>query len=209
MTVPSKLAFRLLLLLRRLTDGWVIAALCIVLLNLYLGLHPAFLPKTVNAFRARPLTVGARAPAMTVRTVTGSISSVNFAGNGKPTIVYLFAPTCVWCARNAKSIDALARALSTTHQVIGLSRTDVGLADYVRERGIAYPVYSTTARAFAGRGTPTTYLISATGVVEAIWQGAWVPHTKKAIEARLQIALPDISSGDIGHPTPMTLSHPR
>src|SRR5665213_3539439 len=42
-------------------------------------------------------------------------------GNGKPTVLYIMAPTCHWCAENIENIRALAKAAGSQYGFIGIS----------------------------------------------------------------------------------------
>jgi len=178
----------------RAIDRWAIVAL--LGLSLVLNLRLLF-PNRMH-FHWYSLSQGSSMPTLNARDLSGSEVDVTWRTDGKATLVYLFAPRCIWCQRNAQSIDLLVAALGPQYRVIGLSNTSVGLAEYVKRRGIDYPVYSTTTRSIIERGTPTTYVVSPQGVIQEIWLGAYAGSVKTGVESRFGVKLPMIRTNGSG-----------
>jgi hypothetical protein len=57
--------------------------------------------------------------------------ALSFDVTRQPTIRYVFAPTCSWCARNLDNFKALVDQKTGGYRFIGVSLTDQGLPDYV------------------------------------------------------------------------------
>lgn len=126
---------------------------------------------------------------------SGNLSTIQLSG--QRTILYIFDPNCHWCALNLSSIKSLSSSTSGHYRVIGISRTSTGLADYLQENKLPFPVFVDTQRTDYAQldfvGTPQTVLISSDGKVEHNWPGAYMGETKKAVESYFKAKLPDIS----------------
>jgi peroxiredoxin len=51
---------------------------------------------------------------------------------------------------------------------------------------------SNEGRDILAGGTPTTFVISPTGVVKEVWHGAYAGKVKEEIEAKLRVQLPGV-----------------
>ncbi len=113
----------------------------------------------------------------------------------RPTVVYVFTPSCLWCARNMANVQVLVEAVETSHRVIALSLApDVG--DYVRQHGLTVPVYiEPDLEAMEGLGlgpTPHTIVLSADGKVERTWLGAYSGKIAEEVQSYFGVTLPGL-----------------
>lgn len=158
-------------------------------LNVYLGLGLGGRPAA-----ARGLVPGARMPNLIAAGPEGGTKTVNWGEGGRPTLLYIFSPSCAWCRRNDPNFSEVARVSGSQYNVVGFSLSAEGLKEYLSHRKIAYPVYVSLGdgsdRAFTNNPTPSTVLISANGVVEEVLDGAYSGAVKKRIETRFGVRLP-------------------
>jgi peroxiredoxin len=122
---------------------------------------------------------------------------MSYVGDGRPTLLYVFTPSCQWCAKNVNNIKALASRVHASHRVIGLSLDSDDVVDaYAKDHGLAFPIYirpnARTIAAYGLQSTPHTLLIDRFGVLQESWVGAYGGALGKQIEARFDIALPGL-----------------
>lgn len=113
-------------------------------------------------------------PSLVTQGADGLPEAVN-ATSG--TIFYLFSPQCEWCFRDRGNLEAIASGSRGKRKVVGLTATDVGLADYLRLSGFPGDVAVVTVDTLASsirdrfRTTPQTLVVEG-GVVVQAWPGA-------------------------------------
>ncbi len=130
--------------------------------------------------------------------LSGKAATISFAKNDPPVVLYVFSPTCGWCAKNMPNLQAMQVSAVARHfRLIGLSLDDHNLEQYVNKEHFTFPVYSNVAPAERVRlgmgGTPQTLMIS-NGVVVRNWEGAYTSDLQKEIESALGIKLPGINA---------------
>lgn len=166
-------------------------------LNLLLARRVRQLGATIDGQSSHEqLRVGTLVPPIIAKDLEGRSSTVAYVGSNQRTILYVFSPQCVWCARNAGNFEALLKARRGDDRFIGLSLSDVGLPEYVRNNKLTIPVLAGLSpgaiRAYKLGGTPQTLVISPEGRVVKNWQGAWINKEKSDIEAFFHVTLPGI-----------------
>lgn len=126
---------------------------------------------------AQSLTVGTRLTSLAVTDDHNKSVTLNFDGADRPTVIYVFSPTCGWCAKNLNNVKALYRLRSSDYAFVGLSLSPRGLSEYVRQADLKMPIYSGISqndlRRFHLGSTPQTIVISKDGVVMQSWEGAY------------------------------------
>jgi peroxiredoxin len=174
-------------------DGWFVLALLAISLaaNVYLGTKATF----SHGAAAPALVAGMKAPRLYAEEINGTKVAIDWSSDTRPTLLYVFSPSCVWCQRNFANFEALSRARKSDFRIIGLSTSSEGLKKYVEEHKLGYTVY--TNPDFAKdrdllRGTPTTFLISPEATIKEVWGGAYTGSMKEQIEARLGVKLPGL-----------------
>lgn len=169
-----------------------------VVINIFLSSQVVVLKKNIRGGAAEAtLEAGTLALPINVKGLGGESYSINYQGNGLPTILYIFSPRCLWCARNLENAKALAGRTSDRYRFIALSLLDEDLRAYVDAHGIDFMVYGgvsdqTRADYFLGR-TPQTIVISADGHVQKNWTGAYDADMARQVEEYFQITLPGLS----------------
>jgi hypothetical protein len=160
--------------------------------NVYLAhrLHSPLIRPTAD------LSVGARVPKLHVEDAKGQAVSIDWGADGRPTLVYVFSPSCHWCARNLENIKALNGSISSRYRIFWLSLSSSGLRKYIEDNNLSVPVYTNAVRLDGGRfvltETPQTILISPDAKVEALWRGAYSPELQRQIEKRFGVKLPGL-----------------
>src|SRR5436305_7711865 len=108
-----------------------------VILNIFLSLQVVTLKKNIKGGAAEAkLEAGTLAPPINVKGLGGESFSIYYQGNSLPTILYIFSPRCLWCARNLENAKALASRTSDRYRFIALSLLDNDLRAYVAEHDI-------------------------------------------------------------------------
>jgi AhpC/TSA family len=133
-----------------------------------------------------------------VTSLDGKPTTIFFTKADPPTLLYVFRPTCGWCAKNMPNLQAMEEFAPARHfRLIGISLDDHDLKTYVDNSHLTIPVYSNVDPSERVRlemgGTPQTLLIT-NGTVIRDWEGAYMPDLQKEIESTLGIKLPGMST---------------
>lgn len=177
-------------------DSWLVVALLAasLALNVFLALpyHRS------RAASSPDMAVGQKVPILKVREIGGANAIIDWASDARPTFVYIFSPSCVWCNRNLQNIKALSETRGAAYRFIGLSISDSGLKKYVEENELKFPVFTSPAdvrgREVKLHATPQTIVISPDGRVQEAWLGAYTGRVQAEIERKLGVSLPGIPS---------------
>jgi hypothetical protein len=144
---------------------------------------------------ARGLNQGDKAPPIRARDINGQVRTVTFLDDDRPTVVYIFAPACLWCSRNVQNVRALAIATASRYRFLGLSLSTNGLKELVSQYRIDFPTYSEaigdSALAYNG-GTPRTLVVSSRGVILKNWFGAYTGNLQREVEEYFNVRLPGV-----------------
>jgi thiol-disulfide isomerase/thioredoxin len=139
------------------------------------------------------LAPGSKVPSLIGADVMGRPVSVDFP-NDRPTVLYVFSPSCGFCKKNERSAERLASALSGHIRFVAVSLDRDGLFEWLN---LVRPQFSVitdlsfrTYQAYRFESTPTTIAVSSSGVVEGVWKGAYVGDNKNRIEAKFGVYLP-------------------
>jgi peroxiredoxin len=116
----------------------------------------------------------------------------------KPTVLYVFTPTCSWCLRNMENFKELVARTGTDYHFVGLSLSKEGLSEYVAAHELKVPIYTglskETQKSYKLVGTPQTIVVSPEGKVLQDWVGAYSGDQKSQVEAFFHVTLPGIAS---------------
>ena len=130
-----------------------------------------------------------------VLAVTGERHVITF-DSLKPTLLYVLSPSCIWCERNMDNITELAKTIGIEHRLVAVSTSDTNLQTYVQRNALPFDVYFVDSAALRQElgftATPQTAIVSANGMVETVWRGAWNAPAQREIEARFSIKLPGL-----------------
>ncbi len=163
----------------------------VALLALSLVVNVAVVWWAVKGRSAAPppdVTVGETLPSITGVSVDGKPMTVSYNGQPRPTVLYVFSPTCTWCERNLENIRTLSKSAGDKYQFVGVS-----LPAAVKERTTPFNfpvVFANGQTPF--RGTPQTLVVGADGKVLQSWKGAYAGSTKQQIESFFKTQLPGL-----------------
>jgi peroxiredoxin len=168
-----------------------------VALNVMPALKIRDLTGMQNALRAEhELEVGAVVPSITAKRLDGKSETITYADSTRPTVLYVFTPQCVWCARNLDNLKTLVDRKGRDYRFIGISLSKEGLEKYVANHQLTFPIYTEISKeageAYEMGGTPQTVVISPQGKVLQSWPGAYAGDQKSQVEKYFDITLPGI-----------------
>ncbi len=140
------------------------------------------------------LPEGAEVPALTaIELLSGETVTLTY---DKPTIVYVFSPTCVWCDRNLDNVRYLAKQVENDYVFHSISLVEDGLREYVTLNDIPDGVYwglsPALKKSYKLGGTPQTLVISEKSVVLKNWVGAYSNEVGEEIEDYFGVELPGV-----------------
>ena len=132
-------------------------------------------------------------PSIDAQRLSGPRETIAFSGDARPTLLYVFTPSCQWCARNLENVRAVVEAAKDSHRIIALS-LDPNAEDYVHQAKIDVPVYVRPSeemiQSYRLGPTPQTLVVSARGEVLKSWTGVYSGATKKEVESYFKTVLP-------------------
>ncbi len=183
--------------MRILRFGIVCLALTSSAINVLQGIRIRSLEKQIEAgASAVASSVGASLAEFQARDLAGHPASIRFGVGSKPTLVYVFRPSCVWCYRNSDAFNSLIRHVAGKYDVVGLSLDSDRLVPYIKRSNFNFPVYSdpdaTTLARYQLGVTPETLLISSHGTIVQDWRGAYTGDNRSSVERFFGVHLPGL-----------------
>jgi hypothetical protein len=143
------------------------------------------------------LSAGMSIPVLNVTNSAGALDAISYS-NPKPTVLYIFSPSCDWCKRNNANVNAIATLKNDSYRFVGLSLSDYELRQYVETEHIGFPVYSGLKGELIEKlgftETPQLLVISSDGIVLKNWTGAFVKDVAQDVEGYFNIRLPGITA---------------
>lgn len=129
---------------------------------------------------------------LSFQSATGAKETLHFPRE-RPVLAYLVSPTCGWCKKNRPVFMELASKVASSFDVVVLW-TDVAgpelLQEYRGTQELRHGVLSAETRsAYRLSGTPSTLLISNSGLLLDSLPGAYSGDTRSKIEALLKVQL--------------------
>jgi len=90
---------------------------------------------------AQLLKAGVAVPPIPAKGLDGHQEVLSYDKTGQPTVLYVFTPACVWCARNLENFKTLVDKEGAQFRFLGVSLADQGLTEYVTKNELKLPVY--------------------------------------------------------------------
>jgi len=144
----------------------------------------------------RLLKISSVVPPIVAKRLDGKSETISYEGSNQPTVLYIFTPPCVWCARNMDNFKTLLDNESGRYRFIGLSLSETTLPEYVAKNDLRLAVYSglspETLKTYKLWSTPQTIVISPEGRVLEDWAGAYTGEQKSQVEAFFHVSLPGL-----------------
>lgn len=120
---------------------------------------------------------------------------------GRPTVLYFFSPTCVWCERNWPNIQSLVSSSAGRYDVVLVSASRE-LDEYLRSRNLTVDVLEgiseNSRQHFGLSATPQTVVVSPEGIISHVWSGAYTARPKRQLEELFAISLPGLAGSVAG-----------
>jgi peroxiredoxin len=171
----------------------------VVLLAL-LALSLGFNLKQAAMLRGRPPSAatvkgyekGDTLPTLTVTDAAGKESILAFSDD-RPTVLYVFRPSCPWCRRNSLAVASLRAAIGERYGFVGLSLDGSGLKEFATGTSMNFPAYvlkGAATRRFVS--VPETFVVGRGGVVLEKWSGAYGAETATAVQTYFGASLPKL-----------------
>ena len=140
--------------------------------------------------------VGRRMEALVGTNPVGDPVCLEFGGDGRPAVLYVFAPGCGWCDRNYEAVIALHTAAAGRYRFVGLSLEDEGLPEYLTRHPLPFEVVTGVDRevieGYKLARTPRTLVIDSDGAIESNFVGAWTGSNGRGVEAAFGVELPEL-----------------
>jgi len=124
----------------------------------------------------------------------GTSVTIDQAKSSRPTVLYILAPNCPYCAQNRNNILSLAQSNADTYRFIGVTVSRDGppeLQDQYPFPIIGGVEVEQLAR-YGFAGTPQTLVIDSAGYIERNWIGAYRGATLREVEDWFGVRLPGI-----------------
>jgi protein-disulfide isomerase-like protein with CxxC motif len=126
---------------------------------------------------------------------SGTAVTVRFDDTATPTVLYVLNPSCSWCLRNRDAIADLYRTRKGQYRFVGISLGRLASGGTDEGHDAPFPVYMASPAStilYRLGATPQTLLVSNTGEVQAVWNGAYFGSTGQAIKHHFGVELPPV-----------------
>jgi peroxiredoxin len=110
-----------------------------VLINVVLA-HRLRRYSHVGVAAGQLLKSGATVPPIEANRPDGQKETISYDQANQTTVLYIFTPTCIWCARNLDNLKTLIGKESGQYRFVGLSLSDTGVTEYVAKNELKFPV---------------------------------------------------------------------
>lgn len=145
---------------------------------------------------AQMLSEDAVVPAVAAKDLSGGPANVSY-GDADYTVLYVFRPSCIWCARNRALINRVSDHAGQRFRFIGITTVPhKEAAAYLSTHELTFPAYAdvseTWAKAYKLGVTPQTIVVGRGGRVLKVWSGAFTGNTKTEVESYFSVKLPDL-----------------
>lgn len=184
--------------MKRRVDWLLVALLAASLMgNAYLlgerGARQTTIDRVSDPLPAQRAAVGDVLPPISGLLVDGTSVQVDYAGV-KPTVLYYFTASCIWCARNAESVRALAATIGPNYRFVAVTTAGASVTESVAKgvppQAVVGGVSGPQLRAAGLTVTPMTLVVEPGGKIRNAWAGAFTGNTHREIEATFGIKLP-------------------
>jgi hypothetical protein len=168
-------------------------------LNVYLGWTVSRLKRSPPSPQASvKLLPGMSVQPVKAMSLSGNPETISYSDSVKPTVFYVFSPTCIWCERNSQNINAIVNLKGDSFRFIGVSLATEGLSTYMESHHLSFPVYQSVApesiEMLGLDSTPQTIVISPDGRVLKNWIGAFGKNVQPEIEQFFNVGLPGLTA---------------
>jgi peroxiredoxin len=184
-----------------LTKDGIFSSLLSMVLLASVGLN-FFQAREIKRFLHPPasadvLQVGETVLPLEAKDLRGNTRTLRYGDSREPTVLYVFSPTCYWCARNLQSISTVVQSAGKRYRFVGLSLSEDSLPAYLKQHDLRMVAYyvdpaSTSRIQYKLWSTPTTLVISPRGEVIKAWVGAYIGENKTEVERFFSVRLSNL-----------------
>src|SRR5574338_847460 len=139
------------------------------------------------------LSIGTIVRPFSGKSVGGASTRISFDSATIPTVLYVLAPDCRWCQRNADVVRESAEQTRGRYRFIGISIKKYGLAAYLGQYPLPFDVVipddESVFQTLRIRAVPRTIVLSPEGKVLAVVQGAFGGTPRRRIEDTFGVRL--------------------
>lgn len=166
-------------------------------MNLLLARRVNALKKQVTVIRTESrLTEGDKVDPINAKDPQGRNVVFDYRTSNLPTVVFVITPSCKWCSRNIMNMRTLVEKASDRFRFVGFSLSSEKLHEYVTQNKLDFPMYTDLplipTNDYKLGGTPETIVLSPTGEVMKVWNGAFADKTLKEVESYFGVQLPGL-----------------
>lgn len=177
----------------------VVLLVCSLAINLLLARRVSSLKRTIGVIKSESqLAEGDLLPTIVAKDPYGLSATLDYGATDRPTVVFVFTPSCGWCTKNVMNMRALTEKAGERYRFVGLALSSDKLVDYVRENKLEFPIYTDlpilAMTEYKLGGTPQTLVVSPNGQVMKIWYGAFAEDTQRQVERYFGVTLPGLIS---------------
>ena len=155
----------------------------------------------VSPVPGTPAAIGRMAVPVQGYSRSGEKREVTFK-RGRPTVLYFFSPTCLWCERNWPNIQSLLSSSAAGRYDVVLVSASRELDQYLRSRNLTVDVLEgiseNSRQHFGLSATPQTVVVSPEGIISHVWSGAYTARPKRQLEELFAISLPGLAGSVAG-----------
>jgi len=178
--------------LKRSFDPATCAVLLLsIALNVALTFKVHHLNRLMALNQAPVVATGVHFPEMIARNLEEQPQTIRFDSTGKPSVLYVFSPTCHWCAKNLENIKKLYSLKHANFEFVGISLSPYNLQQYVSQTNFPMKVVESPAesdiKVLHLESTPETIVIDSSGTISKVWSGAYTSENSREIEHFFQI----------------------
>lgn len=181
---------------RTLADSWWTIVVIAFLIGTIIAQR--WLNTRTGSSIPQPFTVGESLPSsLALKTPEGKAVTLTWKEEKRPTFLYIFQPSCIWCARNLGALRAVTNHPGN-YRFVGLSVNAKGVRNYLSNNNLGFPVFVSSPATQLDKvlrvyATPETIIVSDSGKVTHIWLGAYGGKKKSEIEKLFGVSLPEIA----------------
>ena len=124
-----------------------------------------------------------------------SLEKVTFPAQSRPTLVYIFSPSCPACAANESNFATVYAQVKREYRVIGVSLSTQGLDAYIDRLGYDFPILVNIS-GWKPIATPQMVVVAADGRVQHDWIG--IPPQVE-MERAFNVKLPEKKDAHVSH----------
>lgn len=172
----------------RHVDAFTLTLLSVsILMNVFLAARVHRLIAELTPPPPDVVAAGVKVATVEAKGLDGKKVSIGFSDADRPAVLYVFSPSCKWCAKNYNNLTKLYAMKQNDYRFVGISLASEDLPEYVTAKKfplrVIQQVSSQNIRNLHLNETPETIVVDRTGTVTKAWAGAYTAKMCREIEA--------------------------